>query len=210
MDKGLQNQSVIFLHSSLKKIVGYNHKVWALTSPRLLPIFLLQPLCGQICCVLWVVVILKGETSLHWQHFGRGQWGFLKSLMVFCLSIFLFILTCATVPAAERHRHSRMLPPPCFRVGFLRRVSCVGFLPEVLRWGHIVWFYPHLTITPFSAWPQFSRCVLVKLSCDFFAILPYMSHLWNTCDIVVINSCICFQVDIDLWVWRDDLTKGGS
>ena len=50
----------------------------------------------------------------------------LRSALYF--ASFILILTSLSVPAAERHPHSMMLPPPCFTV---------GLVPGFLQTGHL-------------------------------------------------------------------------
>uniref|UniRef100_A0A8C4XFI0 Fli-1 proto-onco, ETS transcription factor n=1 Tax=Erpetoichthys calabaricus TaxID=27687 RepID=A0A8C4XFI0_ERPCA len=51
----------------------------------------------------------------------RALWSRISSRMSLYIAavIFPFILTSLPVPAAEKHPHSMMLPPPCFTVGMV-------------------------------------------------------------------------------------------
>ncbi len=75
-------------------------------------------------------------------------WRRFSSRISLYLAAFIFpsIATSRPVPAAEKHPHSMMLPPPCFTVGTVldRWWAVPGFLhtyrlelrPKVLSWSH--------------------------------------------------------------------------
>jgi hypothetical protein len=89
-------------------------QVWALVGSlndiqRLVP----KPLLHFLGFLLRVVVLLEGEPL--------PQFEVLKELSVLC-SVHLS-LDPDESPAAEKHPHSMMLPPPCFTVGMVQ-----GFL----------------------------------------------------------------------------------
>ena len=92
----------------------------------------LKPLLCYLGCVLRVVVLLEGEPSPQrsWAHWSR----FSSTIsLYFALFIFPLILTSLSVPAAEKHPHSMMLPPPCFTVGMVPghlQTWCLAFGPN--------------------------------------------------------------------------------
>ena len=72
-----------------------------------------------LCCighVLRVVVLLEGEPSLQSEVLSRFS---SRISPYFALFNFHLILTSLPVPAAEKHPHSMILPPPCFPVGMV-------------------------------------------------------------------------------------------
>ena len=82
---------------------------------RLVP----KPLLRCLGCVLRVVILLEGETLPQSEVLSVLEQVYIKDLSVLCFapSIFPSVLTSIPVPAAEKHPHSMMLPPPCFTVG---------------------------------------------------------------------------------------------
>ena len=93
-------------------------QVRALTGPlkdlqKLVP----KPLLHCLGCVLSIVVLLEGEPSPQSEFLSALEQVFIKDLSVLPF-IFLSILTCLPVPAAEKHPHNMMLPP-CFTVGMV-------------------------------------------------------------------------------------------
>ena len=70
-------------------------------------------------------------TELSWSHTfniyrhpslrSRALWSRFSSRMSLYIAAFIFpsILTSLPVPAADKHPHSMMLPPPCFTVGMV-------------------------------------------------------------------------------------------
>ena len=79
---------------------------------RLVP----KPLLHCLDCVLRVVVLLEGEPSPQSEVLSRFS---SRISLYFALFIFASILTSLPVPAAEKHPHSMMLPPPCCTVGMV-------------------------------------------------------------------------------------------
>ena len=82
--------------------------------------YALSWLCAKI------VVLLEGEPSPQAEVLRAG---FHQGT----LFIFPSILTSLPVPAAEKHPHSRMLPPPCFIVGMVPgflQMWCLAFRPK--------------------------------------------------------------------------------
>ena len=77
---------------------------------RLVP----KPLLRRLGCVLRVVVLLEGEPSPQSEVLSALEQVFTKDLSLYFAS---FILP--SIPAAEKHPHSMMLPPPCFTVGMV-------------------------------------------------------------------------------------------
>ena len=82
---------------------------------RLVP----KPLLRCLGCVLKVIVQLEGEPSRQSEVLSALEQVFIKDLSVISSFIFPSILTSLPVPAAEKHPHSIMLPPPCFTVGMV-------------------------------------------------------------------------------------------
>ncbi len=64
-------------------------------------------------------------------------WRRFSSRISLYLAAFIFpsIATSRPVPAAEKHPHSMMLPPPCFTVGTV-----------LDRWWAVPWFSPHIPL----------------------------------------------------------------
>ena len=94
-------------------------QVWALAGPlkdiqRLVP----KPLLGCLGCVLRVIVLLEGEPSPQSEALSALEFSS-RIALYFALFIFPSILTSLPVPAAEKHPHSMMLPPPFFTVGMV-------------------------------------------------------------------------------------------
>jgi hypothetical protein len=73
--------------------------------------------------VLTVVVQLDGELLPQSKVLSTLEQIFIRELCSFALFIFASILTSLPVPAAEKHPHSMMLPPP-FRLAGLNDKVC--------------------------------------------------------------------------------------
>ena len=69
-----------------------------------------KPLLHCLGCVLRVIVLLEGEPSPQFEVLSTLEQVLIKGL-------FPSIVPSLPVPAAEKHPHSMMLPPPCFTVG---------------------------------------------------------------------------------------------
>ena len=80
---------------------------------RLVP----KPLLPCLGCVLRFVVVLEDEPSPQSEVLSALEHIFIKDLSV--LFIIPSILTSLPVPAAEKHTHSMVLPPPCITVGMV-------------------------------------------------------------------------------------------
>ena len=76
---------------------------------RLVP----KPLLCCLGCVLRVVVLLEGEPSTESEVLSVLEQVSSRISLYFAPFIFASILTSLQVPAAEKHPHSMMLPPPC-------------------------------------------------------------------------------------------------
>ena len=86
-------------------------------------------------CVLRVIVLLESEPSPQSEVLSSvDQVLYQVSLYTLLHSYFPSILTSLSVPAAEKHPYSLMLPPPYFTIGMVP-----GFLqtfrPKFLSWG---------------------------------------------------------------------------
>ena len=81
---------------------------------RLVP----RPLLRCLGCVLRVVVLLEGQPSPLSEVLSSLEQVFINDLY-FSPFIFPSNLTSLPVPAAEKHPHSMMLPPPLFTVGMV-------------------------------------------------------------------------------------------
>ena len=79
---------------------------------RLVP----KPLLHFLGCVLRVIFLLEGELWPQSEVLSRFS---SRIALYFAQFIFASILTSLPVPAAEKHPHSMMLPPPCFTVGMV-------------------------------------------------------------------------------------------
>ncbi len=75
----------------------------------------MKPLLRYFSCVLRVIVLLEGKPSAQSEVLSTLEKVFIQDIPV--LFIFPSIATSRPVPAAEKHPHSMMLPPPCFTVG---------------------------------------------------------------------------------------------
>ncbi len=77
-----------------------------------------KPLLRYFSCVLRVIVLLEGKPSAQSEVLST-LWRRFSSRISLYLAAFIFpsIATSRPVPAAEKHPHSMMLPPPCFTVG---------------------------------------------------------------------------------------------
>ena len=85
---------------------------------RLVP----KPLLPCLGCGIGVVVLLEGKPLHQSEALSTLGQVFIKDLSVLC-TVHLS-LDPDLVPAAEKHPHSMMLPPPYFTVGMVP-----GFLP---------------------------------------------------------------------------------
>ena len=98
--------------------VGARVQIWALAGPlKDIHIVVLKPLLCYLGSVLWVVVLLEDEPSPQSEVQSALKHGIIKD--VSAALIFPSTLTSLPVPAAEKHPHSMMLPPPCFTVGMV-------------------------------------------------------------------------------------------
>ncbi len=78
----------------------------------------MKPLLRYFSCVLRVIVLLEGKPSAQSEVLSTLEKVFVQDIPVLVLGIhFPSIATSRPVPAAEKHPHSMMLPPPCFTVG---------------------------------------------------------------------------------------------
>jgi hypothetical protein len=66
--------------------------------------------------VLRVIVLLEGEPSPHSEVVSALEQVFIQDVSVLAPFILPSILTGLPVPAAEKHPHSMILPPPYFTV----------------------------------------------------------------------------------------------
>ena len=82
---------------------------------RLVP----KPLLRCLGCVLRVVVLLEGEPSLQSEVLIALEQVHQGSLCTLLCSSFPRSWTSLPIPAAEKHPHSMMLPPPCFTTGIV-------------------------------------------------------------------------------------------
>ncbi len=91
----------------------------------------MKPLLRYFSCVLRVIVLL--EVNLRPSLRSWALWR-VSSRIYLYLAAFIFpsIATSRPVPAAEKHPHSMMLPPPCFTVGTV-----------LDRWWASAWFFLH-------------------------------------------------------------------
>jgi hypothetical protein len=106
--------SLQILSSSVQLNIAAQLFLVSLEIQRLVP----KPLLHCLGCVLKFVVLLKSETSPQSEDLSALEQVFIKDLFILCS-----ILTSLPVPAAEKHPHSMILPPPCFTVGMVQ-----GFL----------------------------------------------------------------------------------
>ena len=72
----------------------------------------------RLGCVFGVVVLLEGEPLLQSEELSALE-VFIKGLCTFLHSAFHLASTRLPIPAAEKHPHSMMPPPPCFTVGMV-------------------------------------------------------------------------------------------
>ncbi len=88
----------------------------------------MKPLLRYFSCVLRVIVLLEGKPSAQSEVLSTLEKVFVQDIPV--LSSFPSIATSRPLPAAEKHPHSMMLPPPCFTVGTVldRWWAVPGFL----------------------------------------------------------------------------------
>ncbi len=83
----------------------------------------MKPLLRYFSCVLRVIVLLEGKPSVQSEVPSTLEKVFVQDIPVLGSSfknlkfIFPSIATSRPVPAAEKHPHSMMLPPPCFTIG---------------------------------------------------------------------------------------------
>ena len=81
--------------------------------------------CSEVIPVLlWLsawVSLSCWNINLHCSQRSSALWSRLSSRICLYLAPFIVpsILTSLQVPAAEKHPHSMMLPPPCFTVGMV-------------------------------------------------------------------------------------------
>ena len=78
-----------------------------------------KPLLCCLGCVLRVIVLLEGEYSPQSEVLSNLEQVFIKIFLYFAPFIFPSILTRLPVPAAEKHPHRMMLPPPFFTIGMV-------------------------------------------------------------------------------------------
>ena len=76
----------------------------------------MKPLLRYFSCVLRVIVLLEGEPSAQSEVLSTMERVSVQDIPVLG-RIHLSLATSRPVPAAEKHPHSMMLPPPCFTVG---------------------------------------------------------------------------------------------
>ncbi len=76
-----------------------------------------KPLLHYFSCVLRVIVLLEGKPSAQSEVLSTLEKFSSRISLYLAAFIFPSIATSRPVPAAEKHPHSMMLPPPCFTVG---------------------------------------------------------------------------------------------
>ncbi len=77
----------------------------------------MKPLLRYFSCVLRVIVLLEGKPSAQSEVLSTLEKVSSRISPYLAAFIFPSIATSRPVPAAEKHPHSMMLPPPCFTVG---------------------------------------------------------------------------------------------
>ncbi len=77
----------------------------------------MKPLLRYFSCVLRVIVLLEGKPSAQSEVLSTLEKVFVQDIPVLGRIHLPSIATSRPVPAAEKHPHSMMLPPPCFTVG---------------------------------------------------------------------------------------------
>ncbi len=89
-----------------------------------------KPLLRYFSCVLRVIVLLEGKPSAQSEVLSTLEKVSSRISLYLAAFIFPSIATSRPVPAAEKHPHSMMLPPPCFTVGTVldRWWAVPGFL----------------------------------------------------------------------------------
>ena len=132
----------------------------------------------------------------------RALWSRFSSRMSLYIAAFIFpsIMTSLPVPAAEKHPHSMMLPPPCFTVGMVLawwwaapgflQTWCLAFTPK-----SSIFVSPDQRILFLMVWESF-RCILANsrraamcllLRSGFrVATLSYRPDWWIAAEMVVL------------------------
>ena len=80
-----------------------------------------------------VVVLLEGESSPQSEVLSA-----LEQVFINALSVLPLILTSLPVPAAEKHPHIMMLPPPCFTLGMVPSIQAKEFNLGFIRLENLV------------------------------------------------------------------------
>ena len=116
----------------------------------------LKPLLRCLGCVLRVIDLLEGESLPQSELLNR-----FSSSISLCFATFIFplILASLSVPPAEKHPHSMMLPPPFFTVGMVP-----GSSSRCNAWhsGQQVQSWFHQTRESCFSWAESFRCLLAN------------------------------------------------
>ena len=165
----------------------------------------IHPLLHCLGCVLRVIVLLVNLRSSLRSWALRTRFS-LRIALCFAPFSFPSTLTSPQVPAAKKHPHSMMLPPPCFTIGIVlcRWWAVPGFL---LIWHLELWPNSLILVSSdqrilfVTVWESF-RCFFANFKRVFYVSLENPDR-WTVAVMVVLLGASPISTQ-DLWISQSD------